>query len=110
MEKFFSLLCAVFILSGCWLSLNFSPEIQNRWRGKPIGDIINRLGPYQTAQNKKGEKYIYWKQSFQKSTPTGYALAYCETRAFYDDQGKIIRLDTYTRGANCALSFRDSLK
>lgn len=59
MNKFFSLLCVIFILSGCWLSLNFSQEIQDKWRGQPIGNIIDRLGPFQTAQNKKGEIYIY---------------------------------------------------
>ena len=110
MKKFLSLLCVVFMLSGCWLSLNFSQEIQDKWRGQPIENIIKRLGPFHVAQNKKGEKYIYWEQSFQKSTPTGSELAYCETRAFYDEHGKITRLDTYSRGANCALSFRNSLK
>ena len=110
MRKFLSLLCVVLMLSGCWLSLNFSQEIQDKWRGQPIENIIKRLGPFHVAQNKKGEKYVYWERSFQKSTPTGYELAYCQARAFYDEHGKITRLDTYSRGANCAFGFSDSLK
>ena len=109
MRKLLILAPLFVLLGGCWLSTNIPAETQTAWRGRPISDLQQAIGPGGGfSVDEKGEKYYYRQKegnflvTGSGSPLGGYVTKSCELRVYVDNEDKITRFVTYNKGLNCA--------
>ena len=105
MNKIAFILPVLSLLSGCLVPFDIPSKTQEAWRGRPISELQQKVGPggsFGTDNN--GERYYVRKQSgdFRIINPSGGLVnRSCEFRAYIDNQNRITHFKRINNGLNC---------